>query len=311
VNVLPGTYFEGGLYLSTVTLRGVAGASETIIDAQGLNRVLRVFGSGVLEGLTITGGVADRGAGINVEGAVELRDCVVTNNHATSEGGAMAFYQFGGFPVSLVNTIFSKNSGSWGGALDAQHIQLTATGCLFESNSANQGGAAILRSTDANFTNCLFIRNSATRGGALALHFAGASIEGCTFHGNSAPLGGAIEGTNGAITRTIISFTNSDSTVTCSNQVPFSCCNIFGNSGGDSICGLDAGGNFSLDPLFCDSEGGDFHLDENSPCLPENHPGAVDCGGTIGALGVGCGSATSVDDQLKGDSWGGVKTRYR
>jgi len=66
----------------------------------------------------------------------------------------------------------------------------------------------------------------------------------------------------------------------------------------------DLGGNFSLDPLFCDPENGDYKLDCNSPCLPGNHPDGVDCG-LIGALGQGCG-ATAVEQT----SWGRIKALF-
>jgi hypothetical protein len=68
-----------------------------------------------------------------------------------------------------------------------------------------------------------------------------------------------------------------------------SCCNIYGNSGGDWISYIasqaDSNGNFSADPLFCDTTSGDFHLQSNSPCAPANNS----CGELIGALPVACG----------------------
>jgi hypothetical protein len=92
--------------------------------------------------------------------------------------------------------------------------------------------------------------------------------------------------------------------------VTFSCCNLFGNTGGDSICGVDDGGNFSLDPRFCDVLAGDFRLHEDSPCLPGNHPDGADCE-TIGALGVGCGMATPIGEGPETTSWTWIKGAYR
>ncbi len=46
-------------------------------------------------------------------------------------------------------------------------------------------------------------------------------------------------------------------------------------------------GNFSTDPLFCDTSSFvGFHLQQNSPCLPENNPSGL----LIGALGPDCHS---------------------
>ncbi|NNF05682.1 MAG: hypothetical protein HKN21_02865, partial [Candidatus Eisenbacteria bacterium] len=64
-----------------------------------------------------------------------------------------------------------------------------------------------------------------------------------------------------------------------------SCNDVFMNINADySLCGDIPETDFSLDPMFCDAENGDFTLDVLSPCAPENNP---DCGG-VGAFGVGC-----------------------
>ena len=56
----------------------------------------------------------------------------------------------------------------------------------------------------------------------------------------------------------------------------FSCCNIYGNVGGDwedCIAGLDADNdNISMDPLYQDAEADDFSLLLGSPCLPFTDP---------------------------------------
>jgi hypothetical protein len=68
-----------------------------------------------------------------------------------------------------------------------------------------------------------------------------------------------------------------------------SCTDIFGNAGGDALCGTDGGGNFSLDPLFCGTAGYEFNLTDGSPCVPGNPSGGVCDNEWIGALGGGCG----------------------
>lgn len=63
-----------------------------------------------------------------------------------------------------------------------------------------------------------------------------------------------------------------------------------------------AGGNFSLDPLFCDTAGGDFGLMTGSPCLPDNNA----CHAAVGARSEGCGPVAM--DPM---TWARVKAAYR
>ncbi len=61
------------------------GSASTVVDANGLDRVFQVYLADVrIEGVTITGGAALQGGGINVlGGSLELVDSVVTGNTAT------------------------------------------------------------------------------------------------------------------------------------------------------------------------------------------------------------------------------------
>jgi len=89
------------------------------------------------------------------------------------------------------------------------------------------------------------------------------------------------------------------------------CCDLYGNVGGDwtgyiaDQLGLD--GNFSADPLFCDTASGDLTLEECSPCLPGSHPDGYSCGGVIGAFGAGCECSSGTEPT----SWGAIKALYR
>jgi len=64
--------------------------------------------------------------------------------------------------------------------------------------------------------------------------------------------------------------------------------------------------NISAPPLFCNEAGGDYTLQECSPCV-----GAAHDGGDIGAYGVGCDCATSVEGFPEDASWGRIKSFYR
>ena len=81
----------------TLTIQG-AGAGLTIIDGQQLDRVFDVLGTApssikvVLQGLTVrNGNVTGHGGGIRVGNAdLVVRDCVVTGNRASGNGGGIS-----------------------------------------------------------------------------------------------------------------------------------------------------------------------------------------------------------------------------
>jgi hypothetical protein len=69
-----------------------------------------------------------------------------------------------------------------------------------------------------------------------------------------------------------------------------SCNNVFDNDGGNYVGIPDQtgiNGNISIDPIFCNPEGGVYTLHVESPCMPGRHPDGWDCG-LIGAFGSGC-----------------------
>lgn len=315
VDILPGTYLESGLVLrGSITVRGVAGAKNTIIDAGGQGSVFSFAGvyRGTLEGLTITGGVAAKGAAVSATtvGAT-IRNCVIADNHATLEGGGLAGSEIATWPFTIENTRFTGNTAPLGGALQADHGDYVITGCVFDGNAASQGGAVNFYFASLLVEGCLFVDNSAEEGAGIDGFGAVGPVvvRGCTFHGNSSPAGTIATFDGGTIERTIIAYSDGPA---CSGGPlrTYSCCDLFGNAGGNAICGVDGGGNFALDPLFCDAAGGDFRLHEDSPCLPGHHPGSADCG-VIGALEAGCGAATSAGEGLQAQSWSLVKQGYR
>lgn len=90
--------------------------------------------------------------------------------------------------------------------------------------------------------------------------------------------------------------------------VSLSCCDLFGNEGGDwteeIVDQLGENGNISADPAFCDPDFGDFTLADSSPCAPFLPPNE-ECD-MIDAWPVGCGG-TAVSPA----SWGDLKSLYR
>jgi parallel beta-helix repeat protein len=169
---------------------------------------------------------------------------------------------------------FSQNSGGW-----------AAIGCVYDS--------------DPLIANCLFSYNTSTMVGGLLCYTSNPIIRKCTFVFNSGDMASAIycyqdkeqTRSNPTIENSIIAFNGPIKAIYCepSDNVTFTCSDIYGNPGGDwtgqIYSQLNTNGNISENPFFCDTSVSDFRLHNNSPCLPE-YSGC----GLIGAYDMGCWS---------------------
>lgn len=164
--------------LDDLVVRG-SGASQTVIDAGGLDRAFHVH-EGVslsLRNLAIEKGDAPGGGGIFNRGdlrlvGVEMRDnqavlggavssfgplrldsCRLTNNSATS-GGAIYYDNSFGSPVELRRTVVDSNSATEdGGGLRARHFHLIAS--TVHGNVAGEDGGAVAVPSDAGHLNTI------------------------------------------------------------------------------------------------------------------------------------------------------------
>ena len=233
VLLAPGTYTwtsQGGLpTLATmiqidkpITLRGEAGASATVLDAERRARVVTCGVPVTVRGLTIRGGQSPMGiggGGINMTGGL-LEDCKITDNRTTfitggggvamsngvvqdceisgnqtgldGRGGGAALYR-----VQLIRCLVRENiavgdpGGSGGGVVSSDSKIMD---CRFEDNEAGgpfgSSGGAIQAARDS-IIRCVFIGNRASSditagsaGGAIAA--AAVFVSECVFIGNGA-----------------------------------------------------------------------------------------------------------------------------
>jgi predicted outer membrane repeat protein len=140
---------------------------------------------------------------------------------------------------------------------------------------------------------CVFDGNySHGMGGAISSDTDSTSVVSCTFVGNSSAEGYAgsvfVSASPFTMYNSILAFNVGYGVAYASNDLYIECTDAYGNSHGDWTEFLepfeDINGNFSLNPLFCDTADGDYTLSENSFCIPEKSP----CALLIGAHGVGC-----------------------
>lgn len=252
---------------------------------------------------------------------VRLRNCVIRRCEAEGLGGGLyaedsdivmesckivGCSAFGGGGVCLYPSVlratgceFNANIAGEGAAISGFGASIRIEACSVANNSGWQGCSGISCSSPAlTIRDCVIYNNRQTVFGApsaLDIRNAVGVVAGCTIVANlgwnaAAPV---MYFNNANITvEAVIVAMNNGRAVQCDWCEPtFQCGDWYANSGGDGLCGVDLGGNFSADPLFCDAPNADYTLDGNSPCLPGHNHGGVDCG-LIGARGAGCGVPT-------------------
>jgi hypothetical protein len=176
----------------------------------------------------------------------------------------------------LVNCTFSRNMALGdGGGIDMTGDSPRLEGCTFYGNTAtDEGGGCCIDYSSPNILNCTLIGNSAERIGGGLLCYGGLS------HPN--------------LENTVIAFSTEGAAIHCSGScdVTLSCCDLYGNAGGDWVGGIASQyglrGNISEDPLLCCylHREEQSRVEEDSPCAPYSQPNP-ECG-LIGAWPAGC-----------------------
>jgi predicted outer membrane repeat protein/parallel beta-helix repeat protein len=242
--VAPGTYYEYNLLVEDgEKLWSEAGPEETVIDAQGLGRVMIIGGDSTteLDGFTLTGGNTEFGLGGGLyvtSGEPILSCCIVSSNYGYAGGGIMCE---GASPV-IDRFVIADNSALYGGGMYVYNYAApTLTNCTLSHNGAAYSGGGVALNINAApvFENSI-----------IAFSTEGAAVV-CT-EGSSTP------------------------TFSCCDLYG----NAGGDWAG-CIAGMDStDGNFSADPLFCSPEDLNYDLQPGSPCGPGESPAGC---GLVGA----------------------------
>ncbi len=264
-------------------------------------------------------------AGVMLRGSATLDHCRVLRNRTTGGVNVMG----GGILAvdtaspTIVNCDISDNEcfGDGGGiALMGEGTSALIEDCLIADNACTSlesrgGGIFVAAQTSPVIRGCVISGNRTTGpwsdGGGLYVQYSGVDLTNCTFHANWTEGSGFLAGNIGletsdfipipiSITRSIIVDSPDGRGIYCTGTGDpplIACCDVFGNAGGDGLCGTGSN-NFSLDPLLCDPPAGNFRIQDVSPCAPGNHPdGPTACDGAlIGARQAGCTS--DVQDPL-------------
>jgi predicted outer membrane repeat protein len=208
VLVMPGTYAgPGNRALNFIgtdrVLRSSGGPGSVTIDCGNVTRGFSFQASEtaacIVDGFTITNGVASVGAGMYINSSSpSIRNCIITGNVAVDWGGA--FYCTSTAGPAFTYCTFSNNEASYGGgATCTSGTTPSFEWCTFSDNTSVAGGGGVyLNGCSPHFQNCNFDNNRVTdayaRGGGMHLtEGASPTLSECSFDGNTAPqYGGAI-----------------------------------------------------------------------------------------------------------------------
>lgn len=159
VLVADGTYTgEGSKNLDfcgkAITVRSENGPEKCIIDCEGVGRGFYFHSSetqsSVLDGFTITNGLADYGGGIRCSATPTINNCKILNNEAERSGGGVYFSMWS---ANIKNCIIAGNKATWGGAMYFSYAQAQVTNCTTFGNTGL--GAIGISEYSPAFTNCI------------------------------------------------------------------------------------------------------------------------------------------------------------
>jgi subtilisin family serine protease len=234
----------------------------------------------------------------------------VSGNTAKANGGGIV--ALGGGALELTDVVIADNGPTpdatfmSGGAVFADGVSVSIDGGEVLGNSAQSGGGVQMTNSPAiDLANVVLGDNASLIFGGTVYVTAStqAVLTNLTVAANSSVSGGAginVASTPLTVTNTISAF-NTGGTATAnginvSNTTPVLSCNdVFGNEGmnyGGVADPTGTDGNISADPLFCDLAGGDYAIEDGSPCAAGQSGGC----GLIGALSAGCGGVSPVED---------------
>jgi hypothetical protein len=289
IEVGPGVYPEEVDFSISVTLVSTDGAAATILDGEGIRRLL-IFrtGSSVVDGFTFRRGYqVSSGGGLRVQfgATATVRNCVFENNYVSFDGGAV-ICRDAGSRLDMFDCVFLSNAAARhaGAALVILDGTASFTRCRFEGNRGPASGAIATDDAAFSVTDCLFIGNTGTISGIWA---AGSrtTIVGNTFGANNAD-GATVYALASYLTFRRNILANDPEAVGLSYDYLYDedrGCNVYWNNQAPVDGGLNPD-EVEADPAFCNAPSGDYTISIHSPAAPANSP----CGQLIGAFPTNC-----------------------
>ncbi len=192
---------------------------------------------GTMNNCTLSGNTAEQNGGGSCYGT--MNNCILSGNTAEENGGGSCY-------GTMNNCTLSGNTATYGGGSYSGMLN----NCTLSGNTAEQNGGG---SGHGTLNNCTLSGNTAKYGGGGSYY---GMLNNCTLSGNTATYGGGSH--HGTLNNCIVwgNFAGSGQE-TYKAEAFYSCSS-------EELSGI---GNIQAYPIFVDTENGDFHLQQGSPCI--------------------------------------------
>jgi len=258
----------------------------------------------VLDGFTITGGDAENGGGVLIDGvSADIANSTVTGNVAGHGGGGVMVDNHA--QAQIANVVVEHNSADYGGGIAVRSgASAFISGTRIISNTANESGGGIGIWHDGPavvMANTVISDNYGYGAGGLAMWEPGGTFTGTNLlvvdnRSGPGPAGIALWGSSGGQLMNVTVSGNDSATGFDGAEVEgpvsgFPIVNsIFWGNGtsnanlagsnldvtySDVGSGWTGTGNIDADPLFVDAANGDYHLQVGSPCIDAGMPASA------------------------------------
>ena len=289
VLVQPGTYYEHlvvneghlvNLFSNYFASGDEADIANTILDGSDNGRIMNIWPNGdspiVTVGITFQNGYESYGPAIYSYSDLTLNHCVLQNNAATVNGGAIGASANTPKTITLSDCVVRNNTASqYGGAFFLNNVNLLVDHSLISDNVANVGGVLGMHNPPINisFDFCTIVQNSDDWGVGGFWIFGVYGDFGFNYP-TTLTITNSIMRNQGleATTRRTVGGHPNTYNVEYSNIED-------GQNGFQEFADFNlnwGAGNIDADPLFADADNGDFNLTGNSPCVDAGNPNVDD-----------------------------------
>ncbi len=266
-----------GFIQNTIIDGGRRDCVVTFSNEEGRNSVLR--------GFTIRNGLQGYGGGIDCRpnSSPLLEDLIIRENEADSNGGGI-YFSTNSTPL-IRNTIIEENTADFGaGVASEQPARATISNTTIRNNIAvHRGGGIHTVDASLNLDHVAIVGNQcrSSGGGIRQFYSYGNVFTNVTIASNTSNNYSAIEYYYGDVTMTnCIIYNNGERSIRFQNppqggiDISFSNIargldNIFVQNENDLIYDES---NFDENPLFVDPDNGNYHIEEDSPCIDTGNP---------------------------------------